>query len=355
MRAKCHKLAGCLLALALWAPLPAQGQPSATDRAAAEALYDQALRLMQSQQYSEACPKLEESQRLDPGVGTLLYLGHCYQEQGRLASAWATFKEAAYAAADAGQKDREAMATERADALKPQLATLTLKVTEPDLEGMEVSRDGEPQRQAAWGVPVPVDPGSHRIEARAPNRRAWTKTLEVRKGPGNFEIVVPALDPETTHPAAATAAPPPPDPKKPTVPSVIPAPSVAAEHPAEAESPPANAQRTWGFVTLGAGGVGLAVGGVFAILAASADAQADEECRPDNPKLCSEKGVTLGDQAVTNAGIATLAAGIGAALAITGGVLVFTAPSDDPERSPALGVGAAFTPQGATLGLQGQW
>jgi hypothetical protein len=58
--------------------LSAAGQTGASDKAAAEALFDQGVRLMKQNSFAEACPKLEESDRIDPAVGTLLYLGECY-------------------------------------------------------------------------------------------------------------------------------------------------------------------------------------------------------------------------------------------------------------------------------------
>ena len=61
----------------------------------AEVLFDQGRKLMGQQRYEEAAHKLEQSESLDPGVGTLLNLADCYVHLGRTASAWATYRSAA--------------------------------------------------------------------------------------------------------------------------------------------------------------------------------------------------------------------------------------------------------------------
>src|SRR5579862_5648801 len=101
--------------LVAWASLlvrPAAAQ-SASEQAAAEALFNQARDLMAAKQYADACPKFAESERLDPAPGTLLNLATCYERNGQIASAWVTFKEAATAAHKADQADRARLARDK--------------------------------------------------------------------------------------------------------------------------------------------------------------------------------------------------------------------------------------------------
>src|ERR1700685_1939228 len=78
----------------------------ADDSAAAQALFDQAKKAMAAHRYADACPKLEESLRLEEGVGTLLNLADCYEHEGKLASAWSKYIEVASKARAAGQSAR---------------------------------------------------------------------------------------------------------------------------------------------------------------------------------------------------------------------------------------------------------
>src|SRR4051812_10257047 len=73
----------------------ARAQVSPEVRSASVALFDEARRLMADGKFAEACPKLEESQRMDPGIGILFNLGDCYEHLGRTASAWISFRDVA--------------------------------------------------------------------------------------------------------------------------------------------------------------------------------------------------------------------------------------------------------------------
>src|SRR5258706_88865 len=73
----------------------AQAQATSAEKTAAETLFGEGKRLMDEGKFSDACPKFADSQKLDPGVGTLLNLARCYQKNGQAATAWSTYKEAA--------------------------------------------------------------------------------------------------------------------------------------------------------------------------------------------------------------------------------------------------------------------
>ncbi|MCL2451247.1 MAG: hypothetical protein FWD17_20060, partial [Polyangiaceae bacterium] len=57
---------------------------TASEEAAAEALFEQGRDLMLAGRVAEACPKFAESERLDPAPGTLLNLATCYERNGQV-------------------------------------------------------------------------------------------------------------------------------------------------------------------------------------------------------------------------------------------------------------------------------
>src|SRR4051794_26464548 len=104
-----HRSIALAVAL-LFATGVAQAQtpaPSAQDQAAAEGLFNDAKKLVADGKFADACPKFEESQRLDPAPGTQFNLAECYEHIGRTASAWALFLGVAQLAKSAGMQDRE--------------------------------------------------------------------------------------------------------------------------------------------------------------------------------------------------------------------------------------------------------
>lgn len=322
-----HRIAAALaVAASGLVAVPAAAQT--IDAAAAEALFEEARRLAEEGRYAEACPKFAESNRLDPGVGVLMYLGACHERMGRVASAWAAFREARHGAELQGRADRVATATERIAALEPRLPRLRI-VVGPDasIAGLEVKRDDVILGEAMWSTPVPVDPGAHAIAAQAPGYEPWEGAIEAKEGQV-VSIEIPPLRLARSPIAGA-------------------APSAGPTPPADAPPPRATSagdagsgQRTAAAITWGVGGASLVAGAVFGLVAASQWSSAQDHCRTgSNPLRCDQEGLD-GIESTEASGLAsTLFFTIGGVAAAAGTVLWITAPVGD-DATAGVGIDA---------------
>lgn len=305
-----------VLGLALLAAAPASAQVSTEDRVAAESLFGEARRSMLAGDYATACPKLEASRRLEPGVGTTLNLGDCYEKLGRTASAWAEFKSAAAEAQRAGDAVRKATALERAAALEPRLTRLQINVADASVS---VLRNGDPVSAAVLGNAIPVDPGSYRIEARAPGKRAWAHEVMARGAGELVEVDVPALEDDASAPEAAAAA------------GALGSPPGAAV----ASDGGSGSGNTLAWVLGGVGVASVAVGATFGVLASSSWSKAEDGCQ-DLPYRCSADAVSQGNDASDQATIATVAFIVGGA-ALGTSLVLFLADTGEPSAELAVG------------------
>ncbi len=329
MRARWTAIALCVGLAAAPGHAAAQGTSAET---AATALFDEARRLMGQQRYAEACPKFAESERLAPSGGTLLNLAECHERTGQTASAWLAWRDAAARANAAGKGDVEKRALVRAAALEPDLAKLTIAVAAgSEVAGLQIERDGVGVGRAELGVPIPVDPGRHLVEANAPEKRRWSAAVDVASRQTDARVTVSLED----APKAAIDEPP-----------------IAG--PLEAPRPSA-VQKTLGIIGIGAGAVGLAVGAIFGLEASSKN---DEALKPQNCPNASQcyqggEGLSLTHTAQVDATISTLAFGAGAGVAAIGAVLWFTAPSS--RAGTSLRMRPRMTASYAGLSLDGGW
>src|SRR5262245_30306021 len=98
---------------------------------AAEALFQEAVNLMKNNDFAAACPKLEARQRREARSGTLLNLASCREHEGKTATAWALYKDAATMARSEGRREHADKASKLAAALEPKLARLRVDVATP--------------------------------------------------------------------------------------------------------------------------------------------------------------------------------------------------------------------------------
>ena len=338
----------CAVVMAL-IPGVALAQGSAGNKAAAEALFEEGRSLMQKQQYQEACSKLEASQNLDSGLGTLMLLSDCYEKTGRTASAWATFREAAAMARGKGDEEREKVARARADALEPNLAKLVVQGAEDtmQLSGLEVKMAGQAVPRAQWGTPIPVDPGAVDFEVSAPGYKPWTLQAQVVPGPSQTAIDIPELQPLPSD-AAGTE----------DQPANASDDSAAGQDPGpQGVATESNGTlKTTGLVLGIAGIVGVGVGTYFGLSAKNKNDESNDNC---SKSVCqTQDGLDAREDAQAAATTSTIAFVLGGALLATGGVLYFMDDSNEGASASTrreLRWSSRVGPGGAQLGLEGTW
>lgn len=320
---------------ALSALMAVPATASASDPASAQMLFDEARRLMNEQKWAEACPKLEESQRLDPAGGTALHLAVCREHEGKIATAWALYRDALSLAKRDGRRDRAKAAQERIDALGPMLPRMKLNVAAKAaaLAKLTITRDDVEMSRALWGESLPVDPGRFTLVARAPGKRVFTTVVHIAKLPGVTTIDIPALEDDAT-------------------PDSSPAPSHPHASDPSSSADTGSTQRVIAYSVGGLGIVGLAIGSVYGAMSIGNRATVRVQCRPPEFKLCTPVGFEAGESALRNGNMSTGAFVVGGLLVAGGLALYFTAPS-----SPRGGVALTPTvgPGTASLDLTGRF
>ena len=339
-------LIGCLVA---FGSAHAAAQATASDKASAEALFDAALKAMKEGRFAEACPKLENSQRIDPGVGTLLYLAECYEKVGRTASAWATFREAASEAEASGQIKRAKAARERIAKLEPQLAYLTIEVAESTrtLPGLKVRRDGADTGLGIIGQAVPQDPGTVKVDVSAPDHESFSVTIRVQPG-AHQTVLIPSLAAAESGPPGAAVAPVVTEQQPPAQKPAQQQPQPPPPPPPEEPSHPGTTQRIVGVAVGGVGLVGIGLGTYFGLNAINKDKKADEKC---SPTICQEPAdFDNADTAKKSATASTVSFIAGGAL-VAGGVLLYVLA---PSKPSSVSLAPVVAPGYAGLSVGGR-
>ena len=264
-------------------------QTNASDAAIAQSLFDEGRKLMNEKKFPEACPRLERSYKLDPAPGTLLNLAVCHEMIGKTATAWNEFRDTVTIAKRENRSDRLTFAQQHLKGLDGKISTLT--VTDQAREnGLEWRLDGVKVGVESFGIALPIDPGTHTIEASAPGRQPWKTSLDVAKDGETKTLEIPAL---------AVVV----------VPKEQPKPIVVVEK-SRGPSP-------WIWVTIG---VAVAGWGAFALGGAEATSNWNDRKASCNiggdPNACTQKGLDADSAARTWALVADIGLGVGAAATI---------------------------------------
>lgn len=273
---------------------PPPPKASADPRAAA--LFKEGRAAMEREDYAKACPKFEESARIEPAPGTLLNLALCQENLGQPARALKSYR--AVIGRLAGDDERLPFAKEQIAALEKRVARLTLELPPDTPPGARVLRDGEAVPAEELGEPLFVDPGPHEIVLEIPGAEPRRTSVSVGAGQQltvRFE-----------------------------------APSAAA--PDEAPSTSSGMSRTTlGFIVGGVGAASLTAGLITGAMVLGKKATVDEQC--DAATCATQEGVDAAAAGSTLATISTITFIAGLAGLGAGAFLVLT--DDGPPASSA--------------------
>jgi hypothetical protein len=320
-----RRIAPCFSLVVSLALLAGTAHAERRDATAAEALFRAGRVAAQHGDYAAACPKFEESNRLDPTVGTVFNLADCNEHLGKVASAWQLFKEAAQRFAPSD--DRLALATTRAARLEPKLPRLLLKSSALLSAEAVVRRDGVQLGTASFGVPLPVDPGDHIVTVEMSGRTTARYRAPIALG----QLLELTLEPGAALPKAAVATRP--------VPAEGDKPSLVVQE--------SSGRSTWGAVMLGVGGAGIATSLVLGGLALGEKKTVESSC---TGQRCSNEGLQAADRGRLESTVSTVAFGAGALAAALGTYLLLS--GGDSGSAPRTALAGALAPGAGFVALR---
>jgi tetratricopeptide (TPR) repeat protein len=336
--------AALAIALGLGAPAAAIAQPSAA--AAATLQFDKGRTLMKEKKYAEACAAFEQSQKLDPQIGTLYNLGGCYAELGKIASAWNAYREVGQRDANPGRKKE---ANRRAKELEQRLPKLVLTIASPPPPGLAVTMNGA-DVTPLLGAVSPVDPAEYKLKATAPGYAAWETTAKISDEGKTITIAIELRRPAAKEPIKPATSP---GSRSEPEPGTLAAGGEAREArtdegPSAPGRPAPQRRKQLALVVGGAGAASLGAGLVFGTLARRKWDEAKALCGGDT--VCEDpavlaRGNALVDDARGHARISTVLVGSGAILLGAGAVLWLTAPSHRAASDTASDTALRITPQ----------
>jgi hypothetical protein len=189
-----------VLAILVWLPvLPAAAEEGGSV-AEARRWFDEAAKDEAAGNWAAALERFERVARVKPTPQVLLHIALCQRRLGRLVAALDSSTRALAAAEVGGLTDVVPVAREMRDSLEQEVPQLRLQAPAAP-PALEVVLDGKLLAPDEIARPLRVDPGPHRVEARAPGHGAFAS--EVRAEPSRLVTVTIALEPEEAPSPAA--------------------------------------------------------------------------------------------------------------------------------------------------------
>lgn len=199
-----------VLLVALASPAAALAQTD-EQRAAARELALEGIGAYEAGKDAEAVDRLKRAQALVHAPTHLLYLGRAHARLGQYVRAREAYHRIlrdglAPGSPRAFRDARDAAEKEIAE-VEEKIARITIRLENApeDLATVRVTLDGTAVPSVLLGVPQPVDPGEHRIEASAPGLRAEPKDVALAAQQKGEVVLVLTPDGSPAMPASPSA------------------------------------------------------------------------------------------------------------------------------------------------------
>jgi hypothetical protein len=167
-----------------------RAEPTPSELVLARRLFAEASALEERGNWAAARVKLREALAIKETPGLRYHLAHCEEQSGQLVAASLEYARASELIRAGAQAPDVAQLLALADQrLVTQIPKLSLDVP-ADVQGVTVEIDGHPISSAVLANPIPLDPGTHRVVARAPNRGDFNERVDLTLGQTHTLVLV---------------------------------------------------------------------------------------------------------------------------------------------------------------------
>jgi tetratricopeptide (TPR) repeat protein len=318
---------------------PGAEAQSDQERAGARAAATQGAEAFDAGNYQDAISYFERAQALVKALPHLLFIARSHEKLGNLVEARENYNKIVRERLKPTDPEAFRQAQETADEelqkLEPRVPTITINITGPGANEATVSMDGKALSSALIGVPMPINPGEHKFDVKAPGALPASQSVTISEG--GKEVIQLELQPGSTGASTSSGEA-----------------AVGGDVTAD-QGAPAGSLRVPAYIALGVGAVGVGLGTIFLISGfgdqsdadekfdACAAAAADGVCRDPAEKSEIEE---LDKSAASSKTLGVVGLVVGGAALTTGIILLAVDGSGSAETAqkgvrPVIGLGYA--------------
>ncbi len=200
------------LALALAAASPsAHADPTPSTIQAARDLFAKAEIDEDAGRWAEALDKLRRAASVKVTPGIRFHIALCEEKLNQLVAALADYVAADQAAHEQNNKEVIDAVAEPLRSLRIRVPTLTIDVpAATTLNGVQVELDGKEIAAGLYGVAMPVEPGTHHVQALATGKRPYATDVQLNEREAQTTTIKWVDAPAVVHPSEPLVQTPPP-------------------------------------------------------------------------------------------------------------------------------------------------